>query len=292
MQYIQIEFPLADEDSEALSDALTGVGALSVSFADRGDEPVLEPGPGEVRLWRDTLVCALFDDSISAPRRLQQVRGLLTPRVAADARVQIIEDRAWEREWLRYFRPMRFGDRLHVYPTDWPDPPPPEAVVVRLDPGLAFGTGSHATTALCLRMIDAIDWRGLTLIDYGCGSGILCIAALLLGAQSAVGVDIDPQALFALDDNARRNGISDKIIAQGVDVELTPADCVIANILAGPLIDLAPRLALVCRPGGTLILSGILDAQAQPVLDAYAPWFDAVQHCHEDGWSALRLTRH
>lgn len=292
MHYIQIEFPLADEDGETLAGTLTGAGALSVTFADRGDEPVLEPQPGEVRLWQDTLVRALFDDSLPAQLRLQQVRGLLTPPVAAKACVQRIEDRAWEREWLRYYRPMRFGERLHVYPTDWPDPPPPHAVVVRLDPGLAFGTGTHATTALCLRMIDAIDWRGRTLIDYGCGSGILCIAALLLGARSAVGVDIDPQALFALDDNARRNGISDKIIAQGVDVELTPADCVIANILAGPLIDLAPRLALACRPGGTLILSGILDAQSQPVLGAYAPWFDAVQHSQEDGWSALRLVRH
>lgn len=292
MQYVQIEFPLADEDSEALSGALEERGALSVTFADRGDDPVLEPGPGEMRLWPDTMVRVLFDDSVPATQRLEQVRALLTPPAAAAAGVQIIDERPWEREWLRYFQPMRFGDRLHVYPTDWPDPPPPGAIVVRLDPGLAFGTGTHATTALCLRMIDAIDWGGRTMIDYGCGSGILSIAALRLGARSAVAVDIDPQALCALDDNARRNGVSDKIIAHGVDVDLTPADCVIANILAGPLIDLAPRLAQACRPGGILILSGILDAQSQPVLDAYAPWFDAVQHCHEDGWSSLRLARH
>jgi len=292
MHYIQIEFALGAADGETLSDMLSDLGALSVTFADRGDEPVLEPLPGEVRLWRDTLVRALFDDSMPAPQRLQQVREHLEPQAAAIARAELIADRAWEREWLRHFQPLRFGRRLYVYPTEWPEPPPPGATVVRLDPGLAFGTGTHATTAQCLRMIDALEWEGRAVIDYGCGSGILCIAALKLGARSAVGVDIDPQALLALAENARRNGVSDKITAQGTDAALVPADCVMANILAQPLIELTGKLASVCRPGGILILSGILDAQAPTVLTAYAPWFRTEQHCHEEGWSCVKLARH
>ena len=292
MSYVQIEFALGAADAEQLGDWLTGAGAISITFMDRGDEPVLEPLPGEVRLWSDTTVRALFDDSLSPAARLEQVRAGLDARSGAAATAQLIADRAWEREWLQHFRPMRFGRRLYVYPTASGDAVPDEAVVVWLDPGLAFGTGTHATTAQCLEMLDSLDLRGRTVLDYGCGSGILCIAALLLGAARADALDLDPQALIALRENALRNGVWARIRALPVEAPLRPADCVVANILAQPLIDLAARLTAACKPGGDLILSGILEHQAPQVLAAYAHDFDLVEHRRREDWSCLHLARH
>jgi ribosomal protein L11 methyltransferase len=235
VNYVQVEFALGAADSELLSEQLTAAGALSVTFTDRGDEPVLEPLPGELRLWSDTTVNALFDEGRSLDERLNQIRALLDPSLAGTARAQLVADRAWEREWLQHFHPMRFGRRLCVYPTESKEPVPPGAAVVWLDPGLAFGTGTHATTAQCLEMLDGFDWRGRTILDYGCGSGILCIAALSLGAAAALAVDLDPQALLALRENALRNGVWAKIRALPVAAELEAVDCVVANILAQPL---------------------------------------------------------
>jgi ribosomal protein L11 methyltransferase len=291
VNYVQVDFPLGSAGAESLGDALAEAGALSVTFSDAADEPVLEPLPGEVRLWSQTTVSALFDDSQSADTRLAQVTALLDPAAATSASVRLIADRAWEREWLQHFHPMRFGSRLCVYPTASEEPVPPGAAVLWLDPGLAFGTGTHATTAQCLEMIDATDWHGRWVLDYGCGSGILCIAALLLGAAGAAALDIDPQAITALRDNALRNGVWDKIRALPAQAALTPVDCVLANILAQPLIELAPRLSGACKPGGELILSGILEEQAQSVIDAYAPGCTLVEHRQREGWSCLRLAR-
>ncbi|MFO1467279.1 MAG: 50S ribosomal protein L11 methyltransferase [Steroidobacteraceae bacterium] len=291
MSYVQVEFPLGTADGERIAAALEQLGALSVTFLDRGDEPVLEPMPGEVRLWRDTLVRALFDATLPAPRRLEQVRERLAPEASHAARVEVLAERAWEREWLRHFHPLRFGRRLYVYPTAWEEPPPEGAIVVWLDPGLAFGTGTHPTTALCLEAIDSIDWKGRTLVDYGCGSGILAIAAVKLGAASAIAVDLDPQALLALAENARRNEVSDKITPQGVQAPIDPVHCVVANILAQPLIDLAGRLGAACRDEGLMILSGILESQAGAVLAAYAAAFRLLEHRRRDGWSCLYLRK-
>ena len=291
MDFVQIEFALGSADADALGDVLSEAGALSVTFMDAADEPVLEPLPGEVRLWSQTTVSALFDDSLTQAARLEQVTALLDADAAATARARALADRAWEREWLQHFRPMRFGRRLYVYPTASEEPVPQDAAVVWLDPGLAFGTGTHATTAQCLEMIDARDWRGASVLDYGCGSGILCIAALLLGAATGYAVDIDPQAITALRENALRNGVWDKIRALPAQAPLVPVDCVVANILAQPLIELAPRLSAACRPGGDLILSGILEDQAATVIDAYAPTCSLSEHRRREGWSCLRLSR-
>src|ERR1700682_1187645 len=247
MTFYEIEFPLADLSSEAVESALLEIGASSITLVDRGDEPVLEPKPGEVRLWSDTLVRALFQESpggaaLDAARNLSRLSGVLGPHITETARVTRVENQEWERVWLTDWKSMRFGRRLWVCPTAAEPPADPNAVVVRLDPGLAFGTGTHPTTALCLQILDSLPIAGRTLIDYGCGSGILGLAALKLGAAHVTAVDLDPQALLATGDNAQRNAVASQITVQGIENELHSAFCVVANILAAPLIELAPKL--------------------------------------------------
>ena len=292
MTFYEIEFPLAALSSDAVEAALLEVGASSITFLDRGDEPVLEPKPGEVRLWSDTLVRALFQASSDAALNLNRLASALGPHVTQTARVRAVKDQVWERAWLTGWKSMRFGRRLWVCPRTAEAPPDPEAVVVRLDPGLAFGTGTHPTTALCLQVLDSMALKGKTLIDYGCGSGILGLAALKLGAAHVTAVDLDPQALLATRDNANRNAVASRITVQGVEASLPPAHCVIANILAGPLIELAPKLTLACEPGGHLLLSGLLKTQAYSLKAAYASGFDIVQVIERDEWCCIHARRH
>jgi ribosomal protein L11 methyltransferase len=305
MTFYEIEFPLAALSSEAVEAALLEIGATSITFVDRGDEPVLEPKPGEVRLWSDTLVRALFQESfgpgsgagssdaasIDAARNLDRLANLLGPHITQTARVRRVENQEWERVWLTDWKSMRFGRRLWVCPTAAELPDDPDAVVVRLDPGLAFGTGTHPTTALCLQILDSLPVAGRSVIDYGCGSGILGIAALKLGAAHVWAVDLDPQALLATRDNAMRNGVSSGIDVQGIEVGLRQAYCVMANILAGPLIELAPTLTEACEPGGYLLLSGLLKTQAYEVKAAYGHAFDMVQVVERDDWCCIYARR-
>jgi ribosomal protein L11 methyltransferase len=306
MTFYEIEFPLANLNSESVEAALLEIGASSITFVDRGDEPVLEPMPGEIRLWSDTLVRALFQESSDAAasdiaasdvlRNLDRLAAVLGPQITQTARVRPVEDCDWERVWLADWKSMRFGLRLWVCPAAAALPDDPNAVVVRLDPGLAFGTGTHPTTALCLQILDSLPVAGRTVIDYGCGSGILGIAALKLGAAHVTAVDLDPQALLATRDNAIRNGVSSSIDVQGVDAPgidggLQPAYCVMANILAGPLIELAPKLTAACEPGGYLLLSGLLKTQAYAVKAAYADAFDRVQVVERDDWCCIYARR-
>jgi ribosomal protein L11 methyltransferase len=337
MPFYEIEFPLACLSQEVTDDALGQIGALSVTYVDRvDDEPVLEPKPGEIRLWRDTLVRALFDLSTEPSLNLQRLGLALGAEVLGTARVRNVPDRAWGRVWLQDWKPMRYGRRLWVCPTSAEAPDDPDAVVVRLDPGLAFGTGSHPTTSLCLQVLDSLDLNGRTVIDYGCGSGVLGIAALKLGAARVLAVDVDPQALTATLDNAARNGVAahillqdagaahvdeacadaayadaryadaryadavhaDAVHADAVHAEavhakatLPPSFCVLANILAGPLIELAPRLTAACLEGGHLILSGVLHDQAAAVVAVYAPGFDMLQVLTQDDWCCIHARR-
>jgi ribosomal protein L11 methyltransferase len=205
--------------------------------------------------------------------------------------VRAVESRDWERVWLKDWTPMRFGRRLWVCPTEAPAPEDPEAVVVRLDPGLAFGTGTHPTTALCLQMLDSMPLAGRTLIDYGCGSGILAIAALKLGAARVAAVDVDPQALLATRDNAVRNGVADRLDIQGVPPSLEAANCVFGNILAGPLIELEPVLSAASLPGADLFLSGLLRSQAYAVKAAYGGSFAIVQVIEQGDWCGIHARR-
>ena len=293
--HYEIEFPLASLSAESVERALFAAGATAITFSDRGDEPVLEPKPDEIRLWRDTLVRPLFDladaSSIEATRSLGRLAQLLGPHITESARVRAVESRDWERVWLKDWTPMRFGRRLWVCPTEAPAPEDPAAVVVRLDPGLAFGTGTHPTTALCLQMLDAMPLAGRTLIDYGCGSGILGIAALKLGATRVVAVDLDPQALVATRENATRNGVADRLEIQGVPPCLEPASGVFANILADPLIELEPVLSAACLPGADLFLSGLLRSQAYAVKAAYGVSFAIVQVIERGDWCGIHARR-
>lgn len=301
MTCYEIEFPLASLSVESVEAVLTEIGASSITFVDRGDEPVLEPLPGEIRLWSDTLVRALFqedpspdasaDASVDAARKLERLAAVLGPHITRTARVTAVAERDWERVWLTGWKSMRFGRRLWVCPTAAEPPADPDAIVVRLDPGLAFGTGNHPTTALCLQILDSLPVAGRTVIDYGCGSGILGLAALKLGALRVTAVDLDDQALLATRENAIRNGVSASIDVQGIGVALRPAYCVMANILAGPLIELAPTLTRACEPKGHLLLSGLLKTQAYAVKAAYASGFDKVQVVERDDWCCIFARR-
>ncbi len=266
----QITLSVDESGVDALSDLLSGLGALSVSFEDDGDQPLFEPAPGEIPLWHRTRVTGLFESSVD-PAIIRLALAERYPDSAGSFTVTELEDQVWERAWLDHFRPTRFGHRLWVCPTGF-DPPEPDAVNILLDPGLAFGTGTHPTTALCLEWLDAQVLPGKTIIDYGCGSGILAIAALKLGAAQAYGIDLDPQALTASADNARKNAVENRLTlflphqSSGLS-----AAVLVANILAVPLMTLAHELINRIPVGGALALSGILVSQAQAVMDAYRP---------------------
>lgn len=264
--WLQLTLEALDHAPEQLEDALLQAGALAVTLEDAGDQPVLEPAPGETPLWAHTRITGLFDAQTDIEVVKKQLRRFLHTSDLPECRLTALEERDWVRAWLDHFHPMRFGRRLWICPT-CQTPPDPEAVNIRLDPGLAFGTGAHPSTALCLEWLDSANLRGQTLLDYGCGSGILAIAAARLGAQRVWAVDIDPQALMSSDDNAAENEVEDRI--ELADPAELPAaltvDILIANILAGVLIRLAPELARRVKPGGRLALAGILEAHADAV---------------------------
>ncbi|ENM3825560.1 50S ribosomal protein L11 methyltransferase [Vibrio cholerae] len=271
MPWIQIKLNATNDNAEAIGDMLMEeTGAVSVTFLDAKDTPVFEPLPGETRLWGDTDVVALYEADMDTSLILQQIKASNMLAEGFAHKVEQVEDKDWEREWMDNFHPMQFGRRLWICPS-WREVPDPQAVNVMLDPGLAFGTGTHPTTALCLEWLDNLDLSGKTVIDFGCGSGILAIAAIKLGAAKVIGIDIDPQALQASKDNAARNGVEDQI-----DVYLPKdqpeglvADVVVANILAGPLRELSPIIKGLLKPGGQLAMSGILDTQAESVAEFY-----------------------
>ncbi|MGL5419880.1 MAG: 50S ribosomal protein L11 methyltransferase [Plesiomonas shigelloides] len=288
MPWIQLKLNTTGAQAEAIGDVLMESGSVSITFMDSHDTPVFEPLPGETRLWGDTDVMALYDaetDMAAVIAQLQQ-----SPLLGNDFvhKIEQLEDKDWEREWMDNFHPMRFGQRLWICPS-WREVPEPEAVNVMLDPGLAFGTGTHPTTALCLEWLDGLDLVGKTVVDFGCGSGILAIAALKLGAARAVGIDIDPQAITASRDNAERNGVSDRLelyLPKDQPQDLL-GDVVVANILAGPLRELAPLISVLPKSGGHLGLSGILESQAESVADAYREKFELDPIAEREEWCRI-----
>jgi len=288
MPWIQIKINTTGAHAEELGDALIELGAVSVTFQDTHDNPVFEPLPGETRLWGDTDIIGLFDAETDMEPVVQSMGQ--HPLLAMDYHYKIeqIEDKDWEREWMENFHPMRFGERLWICPS-WRDVPDPDAVNVMLDPGLAFGTGTHPTTALCLAWLDGLDLAGKTIIDFGCGSGILAIAALKLGAAQAIGIDIDPQAIQASRDNAERNGVLDRLslYLPHQQPDNLSADVVVANILAGPLRELAPLIGVLPKAGGHLGLSGVLASQAESVCEAYADRFQLDPVAEREEWCRI-----
>ena len=255
---------------------------------DSQDTPIFEPLPGETRLWGNTDVIALFDAETDMNPILTALQESQLLESGFAYKIEQIEDKDWEREWMDNFHPMKFGKRLWICPT-WREIPEPDAVNVMLDPGLAFGTGTHPTTTLCLEWLDSLDLEGKTVIDFGCGSGILAIAALKLGAKSAVGIDIDPQAILASRNNAEANGVADRLqlfLSDDKPADLK-ADVVVANILAGPLKELYPVISQLSKAQGDLGLSGILATQAQSVCDAYAQTFELDPVVEREEWCRI-----
>ncbi|MFU2315687.1 50S ribosomal protein L11 methyltransferase [Rahnella sp. PCH160] len=288
MPWIQLKINTTGDNAETLSDALIDSGAVSVTFQDTHDNPVFEPLPGETLLWGDTDAIGLYD----AETDMEEVVAMLENEPLLGKgfvhKIEQLEDKDWEREWMDNFHPMQFGQRLWICPS-WRDVPDPTAVNVMLDPGLAFGTGTHPTTAMCLQWLDSLDLTDKTVIDFGCGSGILAIAALKLGAKHVVGIDIDPQAIQASRDNAERNGVSERLslYLPKDQPENLSADVVVANILAGPLRELAPLISVLPVAGGHLGLSGILASQAQSVVDAYRDKFELDAVTEKEEWCRI-----
>lgn len=287
MPWLQVRLAITPDQAETYEDALLEVGAVSVTFMDAEDQPIFEPDLGTTPLWSNTHLLALFEADTDETNLVAHLE-LLTGGALPEHQIERIEDQDWERSWMDNFQPMRFGRRLWIVPS-WHEAPEPDAVNLLLDPGLAFGTGTHPTTRMCLRWLAAHPPRGQRVLDYGCGSGILAIGAALHGAAGVDAVDIDPAAVQATQDNAAANGVALRAglpeLAQGV------YDTVLANILATPLKVLAPLLAAHVAPGGTLVLAGVLERQTDELRQAYRSWLALEVADTEDGWVLLVARR-
>lgn len=291
MPWLQLRINSERDDAPIIESAMQAQGALSVTLEDNADEPIFEPALGETPLWTETRVTALFEADIDTHDVLAKISAACSEQ-NFDGRWHILEDKDWQREWMQYFQPLQCGERFWICPS-WTPVPDPNAINLMLDPGLAFGTGTHPTTFLCLKWIACTQMKDKKAIDYGCGSGILGIAALLHGAKSVLGVDIDPQALLATQENVKRNHLAaaDFPVVFPDRCPSESYDFVFANILAGPLVDLAPRLIQLTAPGGKICLSGILNTQKDAILAAYDHAID-IESAHErDGWICITGTR-
>lgn len=286
MAWIQINATVEEALAEPLSDAFMEVGACSVTFEDAKDQPIFEPELGTTPIWQHTRVVGLFDAETDTQAIVSSLENLLPGIAAKQYKIEALEDKDWVRAWMDQFEPMRFGQRLWIVPS-WHTPPELDAVNLMLDPGMAFGTGTHPTTSLCLTWLDQHAPTGLNVIDYGCGSGVLALAAQKLGAADVRGTDIDPQAIIASEQNAERNqaSIDFKLVK---DFQAAPVDLLVANILAGPLKELAPEFIRLLKPGGTLVLSGLLTNQAPELIAFYdQQGFALLEQQDLDDWSLL-----
>ncbi len=287
MSWLELSVRVSRQNAPLVESLLQNEPVLALTLTDDADNPVLEPGVGETPLWPSVCVTALFGGETAVEpltRILSLVPGVDWPHQVSFRK---FEDQQWERVWLDRFKPMRFGSGLWIVPGEG-QAPLDARHVIRLDPGLAFGTGTHPTTHLCLEWMDSHDFGGEQVVDYGCGSGVLGITAAIKGARVVICIDNDPQALTATGDNALRNGVQDVIDSLAPEeFNQQSADVVLANILAGPLVELAPRLTAALRPGGTLVLSGILEEQAEEVKNAYTSGFSELQLKLMDGWVIL-----
>jgi ribosomal protein L11 methyltransferase len=291
MPWLQLHIHSGPNRAEAIENALLGAGAASVTFQDRADEPILEPALGETPLWQLTRITGLFDAGVDTREAIATIAGALDFPLPEHHWEQL-EDKDWQREWMRDYRPIQCSEDLWICPS-WLEPPNPAATNVQMDPGLAFGTGDHPTTLLCLQWLARQNLRDADIVDYGCGSGILGIAALLRGARQLLATDIDPQALLATAENCRRNQIDPARLSVFLPHQLpeTSADLVFANILAGPLVELAPVLTRLTRPGGKLCLAGLLEPQRALVMAAYAADFEFEPPRSQGEWVQLSATR-
>jgi len=290
MSWLQIAINTTKNHAETTEDCLFSAGAQTITLTDAADQPILEPGPDETPIWNTVTITGLFDFKNNQQVLLDTIKHCLTD-IKFSCHTEILEDKNWTRAWMEHFHAMQFGQRLWVCPLHI-EPPVPEAINLRLDPGLAFGTGTHPTTSLCLRWLDKNIGTQNTLLDYGCGSGILTIAACMLGVDQADGVDIDPQALTATFANAETNLVKKKIktfLPDDFRKQHPEAqyDIVVANILSGPLAELAPMLASHVKTDGDIVLSGILKKQAEPLIKTYNEYFKMDRPEFDEDWMLL-----
>lgn len=291
MPWLQLKIITARKFVSSLEDSLIASGAASVTLEDNADQPILEPGLGETPLWDNVKVTGLFDAEIDTAKTTLIAEKRFGKKLP-EHNWELLEDKDWEREWMKNYHAIRCGENLWICPS-WQQPPEPNKINLMLDPGLAFGTGTHPTTFMCLQWIDQQNFTDLEIVDYGCGSGILGVATLLMGAKKVIGVDIDPQALLATTENAKRNNLAE----DAMPVYLPPhcpeiqADVMLANILAGPLAELAPTLSGMTKVGGKICLSGILAIQAETVKQAYTRWFDFDPIATQEEWVRLTATK-
>jgi ribosomal protein L11 methyltransferase len=293
MSWLQLRINSNRAHFTAIEEILLQVGAMSITVEDSADQPILEPAVGETPLWNETRITGLFSADIDTAATLAAAEAQYGQPLVA-SRWEILEDKDWERAWMDNFKPMKFGRRLWICPS-WIQPPDPSAANLMLDPGLAFGTGTHPTTALCLAWLDSCELKDKVVVDYGCGSGILGIAALLLGARRVIAIDNDPQALIATVENARRNAITPEFISTYLPGDVPTdiqADVVVANILAGPLAELAPMLNALCGKRAELALSGILSNQADTLITRYSQWFSMAPATVQQDWVRLSGSKH
>lgn len=290
MAWIQITTDVAEPIAEPLSDMMTEIGAVSVTFMDAQDEPIYEPELGTTPIWSLTKVMSLFDAETNAKLIVETIQANMPDLKDQHFKVEAIEDKDWVREWMDQFQPMQFGENLWIVPS-WHDAPNADAINLMLDPGMAFGTGTHPTTAMCLEWLDANPPAGKTVIDYGCGSGILALGAKKLGAINVSGTDIDPQAIQASEQNAKRNN-EQIAFALVQDFTSEPVDLLIANILSGPLKELAPEFEHLVKSGGELVLSGLLTTQADELIEHYKQFgFELTELATTDEWARLSGTK-
>lgn len=291
--WLQLICQTSKETESLISEAAENMGACSITLADAGDEPVLEPLPNETPLWDEIVITMLFREEEQL--LIDQLEKHLNENKEAwqisKLHQEVLEEQQWERVWMDDFHPMKFGENLWIYPS-WSEVPDDESVKIMLDPGLAFGTGTHPTTALCLEWLDQNPPTGKSVVDYGCGSGVLAIAAIKLGASSVIATDIDEQALIATVDNQVKNKVAEEAIACYLpdDMPAEKVDLMLANILCGPLIELAESLCALTKSGGEIVLSGILEEQQDALSEAYHPLCEDIQFSTLDGWVRMSAT--
>lgn len=286
MPWIQIKVGATEKKASKVSNILSGFGAVSVTYMDKEDHPVYEPLPGETKLWTKTEVIGLFEATIDPKPIINFLTTTYEQKITL--KVEQLEDKDWVREWMENFHPIKCGNRLWICPS-WCEIPQKDAVNVMLDPGLAFGTGTHPTTYMCLCFLDSLDFTDKEVIDFGCGSGILGVSALKLGAKKVYGIDIDPQAIEASHDNAKRNNCSENFtlyLTEDTPKDLK-ADILVANILAGPLRELCGQIASMVKPGGLFAISGIIEQQTQELCEIYSKYFELKEPIFKEEWCLI-----
>ena len=293
MKWLQIHITVDQAQVDFTETLLMSLGAVSVTLDDAEDQALLEPLPGETPLWNKVIVTGIYQEDDQDPIDVEKLEAFLKEQLPdAPIRHEQLEDQVWERAWMDYYEPIQIAEKFWIVP-EWLEAPDSNAVNIKLDPGLAFGTGNHASTFLCLQWLGQTDLKDKIVIDYGCGSGILGVAALLLGAKKVYATDIDPQAVLATKQNAELNHVLDRLFVGlpeefNAEFKAQKADVLVANILAAPLMALAPEFATLLKSEGEFALAGVIEEQVADVTGVYSEFFDIVRiEKREENWCRI-----